>query len=140
MTDDLMSLQKMQVMSWVYLAVLVLGAWVLHSAFFAWSVFVGGIISILSFWVSHNDVIKFITSLTVQVEPEREKEKVKKGKAGYLIKFWVRIVIIGIVLLALIKYKKVNIFGLILGLSTVVFTITFTAVNVAGRYFFSGRR
>lgn len=130
----------MQVMSWVYLAVLVLGAWILHSLFFAWSVLVGGIISILSFWVSHNDVISFITNLTVQVEPEKEKEKVKKGKTGYLIKFWVRIVIIGIVLLALIKYKKVNIFGLILGLSTVVFTITFTAVNVARRYFFTGRR
>jgi hypothetical protein len=135
-----MSLQKMQVMSWVYLAVLVLGAWILHSPFFAWSVLIGGIISILSFWVSHNDVISFITSLTAQVEPEKEKEKVKKGKTGYLIKFWVRIVIIGIVLLALIKYKKVNIFGLILGLSTVVFTITFTAVNVARRYFFTGRR
>mgnify|MGYP001455829500 CR=1 FL=1 len=134
-----MSLHKMQVMSWVYLAVLTLGAWVFHSAFFAWSVLVGGIISILSFWVSHNDVTRFFGSLTATA-PIPEKEKVKKSRVGYIVKFWVRIVIIGIVLLVLIKYKKVNIFGLILGLSTVVFTVTVTAVNVAWRYFFSGRR
>jgi hypothetical protein len=130
----------MQVMSWIYLAVLVLGSWMLHSMFFAWSVFVGGVISIVSFWVCHNDVIHFIGSLTSEPDAREEKNRAKRGKARYLIKFWVRIAIIGIVLLVLIKYQKVNIFGLILGLSTVVFTITFTAVNVARRYFFSGRR
>lgn len=134
-----MSLPKLQVMSWVYLAILTLGALVFHSAFFSWSVFVGGVISILSFWVSHNDVIRFFGSLTATA-PIPEKEKIKRSRIGYIIKFWVRIVIIGIVLLVLIKYKKVNIFGLILGLSTVVFTVTITAVSVAWRYFFSGRR
>ena len=140
MTDDLISLQKMQVMSWVYLAVLMLGAGIFHSMFFAWSVFVGGVISIISFWVCHNDVIHFIGTLTLTPDSQGEKAKMKRGKAGYLIKFWIRIAIIGVVLLVFIKYQKVNIFGLILGLSTVVFTITFTAVNVARRYFFSGRR
>ena len=140
MTEDLISLRKMQVMSWVYLAVLMLGAGILHSTFFAWSVFVGGVISILSFWVCHNDVIHFIGSLTSTPDSQGENAMMKRGKAGYLVKFWVRIAIIGVVLLVFIKYQKVNIFGLILGLSTVVFTITFTAVNVARRYFFSGRR
>ncbi|RPH40301.1 MAG: ATP synthase subunit I [Desulfobulbaceae bacterium] len=140
MTDDLISLRKMQVMSWVYLAVLMLGAGIIHSMFFAWSVFVGGVISIISFWVCHNDVIHFIGTLTSTPDDQGEKTRMKRGKAGYLIKFWVRIAIIGVVLLVFIKYQKVNIFGLILGLSTVVFTITFTAVNVARRYFFSGRR
>lgn len=139
MTDDVMSLRKMQAMSWVYLAILTLGAWGFHSAFFAWSVFAGGLISILSFWISHKDISRFFGMLTV-AEGTPEKEKVKKSRAGYIVKFWVRIVIIGIVLLVLIKYKKVNIFGLILGLSTVVFTITFTALNVTRRYFYSGRR
>ena len=134
-----MSLHRMQVMSWVYLAVLTLGAWVFHSAFFAWSVFAGGVLSILSFWVSHNDVTRFFGTLAATT-PLSEKEKVKRGRIGYIVKFWVRIAIIGIVLLVLIKYKKANIFGLILGLSTVVFTVTVTAVNVARRYYFSGRR
>jgi hypothetical protein len=138
--DDLMSLQKLQLMSIVYLLVLIAGAWLLHSLFFAWSVFVGGVISILSFWISHNDVTRFIGTLASQPEIQGNKERAKKGKAGYLIKFWIRIIIIGIALLVLIKYQKVNIFGLILGLSTVAFTITFTAVNVARRYYFSGRR
>jgi len=142
--DDIISLQKMQVAGWIYLVVITICSWAFISWTFAWSVFAGGVISIVSFVVSHKDVIGFFDSLTPlqdgEDEEEENKEKVKKSKFGFLIKFWFRIGIIGIVLLLLIKSGKANVFGLILGLSTVVFTVTFTALNVAKRYFFSGRR
>ncbi len=140
MVDDIISLQKMQVMSWVYLFVITLGSWMIFSWSFAWSVFAGGIISILSFVVSHKDVMGFLDSLAPSQDEVQSKEKVKKNKLGFILKFWFRILLIGIVLLILIKSGKANIFGLILGLSTVVFTVTFTALSVARHYFFSGRR
>ncbi len=140
MVDDIISLQKMQVMSWVYLFVITLGSWMIFSWSFAWSVFAGGIISILSFVVSHKDVMGFLDSLAPAQDEVQSKEKVKKNKLGFILKFWFRILLIGIVLLILIKSGKTNIFGLILGLSTVVFTVTFTALSVARHYFFSGRR
>ncbi len=130
----------MQVMSWIYLLVLTLGSWVLVSWSFAWAVFAGGVISILSFVVSHRDVIGFFESLGTDQDGVSDKKKVKKNKLGFILKFWFRILLIGIVLLLLIKSGKANVFGLILGLSTVVFTVTFTALSVAKRYFFSGRR
>ncbi len=138
--DDVISLQRMQVMSWVYLLVLTVGSWLLVSWSFAWAVFAGGVVSILSFVVSHKDVIGFIESLTPAQDGVSDKEKVKKYKKGFILKFWFRIFLIGVVLLLLIKSGKANVFGLILGLSTVVFTVTFTALSVAKRYFFSGRR
>jgi len=139
--DDIFSLQKMQVAGWIYLLCLTLGSWLLVSWSFAWAVFAGGVISILSFVASHRDVIGFVESITpAQEGDDPDKKKIKKSKSGFLIKFWFRIGVIGIVLLLLIRSGKANVFGLILGLSTVVFTITFTAFSVVKRYFFSGRR
>ncbi len=140
MTENLLSLQKMQVISWIVLAVMTLGAAVLVSLWFSWSVFAGGVISICSFWVSNKDVTKLISSITSLVSPEDRKAQAQQGQKGYVLKFWMRIILIGIVLLLLIKGKVVNIFGLILGLSTVVVAITFISLNVASHYFFRGRR
>jgi Flp pilus assembly protein TadB len=139
-TENEVALQKMQVISWIVLAVMTSASAVLVSLWFAWSVFAGGVLSIVSFWVSSKDVLGMIGSISSLTSLEDRKAQAQQGQKGYLLKFWIRIVLIGIVLLLLIKSKVVNIFGLILGLSTVVFTITFTAVNVARRYFFSGRR
>ena len=140
MVDDLLSLKKIQVLSWIYLLVLTVGSWIIRSWSFAWAVLAGGIISILSFLVSHKDVAGFLESMTPCQEGESGKKEIKKRKLGLILKFWFRILIIGIVLLFLIRSHMVNVFGLILGLSTVVFTVTFTALGVARHYFFSGRR
>ncbi len=136
----MISLQRLQVTSWLYLAVVTIGAALAFSFTFALSVFAGGVISIVSFWVSHTDVVKIVSTLTEATDPEQRKEKARKGKSGYLLKFWIRIAIIGVVLFFLIRSDMINIFGLILGLSTVVFTITVTVLGVAWRYYFSRRR
>lgn len=140
MTENVLSLQKMQVISWTLLAVMTVCSAILVSLWFAWSVFAGGLISICSFWVSNKDVMRMIESVTSLSSPEDRKAQAQQGQKGYLLKFWLRIILIGIVLLLLIKGKVVNIFGLILGLSTVVFAITFISLNVARHYFFRGRR
>lgn len=140
MSDELLSLRKMQVLSWVCLLVLCVGSWLLVSWEFAWSVAVGGVLSIVSFMLSHQDVARFMKSLDSSEEGQGEKKALQVGKAHYIIKFWLRLAIIGLVLLLLIKSGKVNIFGLLVGLSTVVFTITLTTVGEAGRYIISSRR
>ncbi len=135
-----MFLQKMQAVSWTLLAVLTLGSVVLVSVWFAWSVFAGGLVSIGSFWLSNKDVMRLIDSISAQPGLEERKAKAQQGQKGYLLKFWLRIVLIGVVLLLLIKGKAVNIFGLILGLSTVVFAIIFISLDMVRRYYFRGRR
>jgi len=104
-------------MSWVYLGLLVLGSWWFASWSFAWGVLAGGIVSVVSFRVSYRDVTAFIDTM-----------------AGPL-----RIAVIGIVLLLLIRFGDINVFGLILGLTTVVFTITMSGLGVVWRYYFSRR-
>ena len=138
--DDVLSLQKMQSVCWIVLAGLTLGTFFVVSVSFAWSVLAGGVISNISFLVSQKDIKGFIESITSSPEPEAMKAKAKQGQKGYLLKFWLRIAIIGIVLLLLIKSGVVNIFGLILGLSTVVLAVTFVSLDVIRNYYFSGRR
>jgi membrane protein implicated in regulation of membrane protease activity len=139
-SDELISLRKMQVLSWACLLVLCVGSWLLVSWEFAWAVAVGGVLSIVSFMLTHQDVARFLKSLDSSEEGDGEKKALKVGKSRYIIKFWLRLAIIGLVLLMLIKSGKVNIFGLLVGLSTVVFTITLTTVGAAGRYIISSRR
>ncbi len=140
MTESGVALQKMQVISWIVLAVMTCGSAILVSFWFAWSVFAGGVLSIVSFWVSSKDVLRMIGSISSLPSLEDRKAQAQQGQKGYLLKFWIRIVLIGIVLLLLIKSKVVNIFGLILGLSTVVVAVTFISLNMARHYFFRGRR
>jgi hypothetical protein len=139
-TEDLLTLQKMQVISWICLAMLTLGAGVVVSFEFALAVLIGGFISIGSFWVSQTEIMRVIHSVTSLTALEDRQAQAQKGQKGYLIKFWGRLAIIGIVLLVIIKSQMVNVFGLILGLSTVVLTITFISLDVARHYFFRGRR
>lgn len=142
-------------MSWLCLAVLTAGSWYIMSSFdFAWSVAAGGVLANLSFLSTQRDVMGFMNSLDLprpeaveqgQAETEIEaettvmKQAKKIGKSKYIIKFWLRLALIGLVLLLLIKSGRANVFGLLLGLSTVVFTIILATVSAAGRYFISGR-
>ena len=140
MSDELLSLRKMQVLSWVCLLALCAGSWVFLSWDFAWAVAVGGVISIVSFMLTHQDVARFMESLNSSEEGQGEKKAIKLGKSQYIIKFWLRLAVIGLVLLILIKSGKVNIFGLLVGLSTVVFSITLTTVSAARHHIISSRR
>ena len=130
----------MQIVSWLVLSVMSVGSAVFMSLAFGLSVLVGGIISISSFFVSNMDIMKLVESVTSISSPEDRKAKAQQEQKGYLLKFWLRIVIIGVVLFVLIKWQLVNIFGLILGLSTVVVAITLISISVAGHYLFRGRR
>jgi len=129
----------MLVMSWFYLLILALGSWLIGSWSFAWAVLAGGIISIVSFHVSQRDVTAFMDSLVPGQEDAVAGDHLKKSKKGFIVKFWLRLFLIGLVLFFLIKSSDINVFGLILGLTTVVFTITASAVTIAWRYYFSRR-
>ncbi len=129
----------MLVLSWVYLIVLAAGSWMLGSWSFAWAVLAGGVISVVSFWFSYRDVTVFFDSLAGEREQHSDKDRLKEGKKGFIVKFWLRIFLIGLVLLFLITIGNINIFGMILGLTTIVFTITVSALGVVWRYYFSRR-
>ena len=139
MTEGSLSLEKMQVVGGCILVVMTLVAAIFASLWFAWSILVGGIISMCSFWTANKGVLKLVESVTSLGSLDDRKTQSRQEQKGYLLRFWLRIIIIGIVLMFLIKGHLVNIFGLILGLSTVVLTVAFISIRVTWDYFFRGR-
>jgi len=135
---DTLSLKRMLALSWVYLVILAGGSWVMSSWSFAWAVLAGGVISIASFFLSYRDVERFFKKM-LESNQEQLAEKARKINKGLIVKFWLRLLVIGVVLFVLIKYSNINILGLILGLTTVVFTITFSALGGVWGYYFSRR-
>ncbi len=135
--EDKLSLKRMLVLSWLYLAILVIGSWVMSSWSFAWGVLVGGVISIASFLVSYREVRRFFE--THELQQGQSARKSKFTKQGLILKFWLRLLLIGLVLFFFIRFSSINVFGLILGLTTVVFTITLSALGVVWGYYFSRR-
>ena len=135
--EDKLSLNRMLALSWLYLAILVIGSWVMSSWSFAWGVLVGGIISIASFLVSYREVRRFFE--THELQQGQPAKKGKFTKQGLILKFWLRLFLIGLVLFFFIRFSSINVFGLILGLTTVVFTITLSALGVVWGYYFSRR-
>ena len=122
MTEGSLSLEKMQVVGGCLLAVMTLAAAIFGSLWFAWSVLVGGIISMCSFWIANKGVLKLVGAVTSLGSLDDRKAQSKQEQKGYLLRFWLRIIIIGVVLMILIKGQMVNIFGLILGLSVLPLT------------------
>ena len=135
--EDKLSLKRMLALSWLYLAILVIGSWVMSSWSFAWGVLVGGVISIASFLVSYREVRRFFE--THELQQGQSARKSKFTKQGLILKFWLRLLLIGLVLFFFIRFSSINVFGLILGLTTVVFTITLSALGVVWGYYFSRR-
>jgi hypothetical protein len=66
-------------------------------------------------------------------------EKATISKKGLILKFWLRLLVIGLILFFFIRFSSINVFGLILGLTTVVFTITLSALGAVWGYYFSRR-
>ena len=137
--EEALSLKRLLVLSWVYLVVLVTGSWVFHSWSLAWAVLAGGLVSVTSFWFSYRDLKRFLDSLVSGQDIEGGTDKVGNTKRDFILKFWLRIIAIGLVLLLLIAGSDVNVLGLLLGLTTVVFTMTISALAVVWRYYFSRR-
>lgn len=142
MVEKLLSPQKIQIISVLYLLTITIGSWIVVSWSFALAVLAGGAISIVSFAFSKKDAIGFLESMAPVAKQlvEGEKKQIRKVSFGLVIKFWLRFIVIGVVLFLLIRSHKVNVLGLILGLSTVVCTVVITVMNAARYYIFSGRR
>jgi len=138
--EKAMPLEKIQLLCWVCMGCMSIGALVFSSWQFALSVVAGGLVSTVSFYFATREIRRMTTAIGVEPSPEGRQVLARQGQRGYLLKFFLRIVIIGVVLLFLIKSNSINIFGLVLGLSTVVLAVTFAALDMVRHYFFSGRR
>ncbi len=97
--------------SWVLLALLTFTGWYFFDRHFAVSVVAGGLLAIVNFYWLHN-ILNRAVSLS-------------KGKAQRLAmsRYFLRLAVIGIIVWLLIVRFRINLIGLILGLSVLIINI-----------------
>jgi hypothetical protein len=118
------SLTKVMVFNWLLLAVLTGLAWLEYSGFHARSVFIGGAIANLSFLFLKRDLLQLLAGPLEAVKPL------------FFMRYYLRLSVVVGVLFLLVRFQKVHILALLVGLSTVLLGIGL-AVMVAAKGIYS---
>lgn len=113
------------------------GAALAGSLFLGWSVLAGGVLVLVNLWVSGRAVEQVATEVVAvsgDSSAEQQKELAMRKKRGFQFAFLLRFIFTGVALFVLIKWRLVNILGLISGLSTVFATFMALSIAMVVRY------
>lgn len=111
-------LGRVQTLNCVLMVALTLSAWLFFSLKIAEGVLIGSLIANLSFLVLRKDLTQILMG------------PIEIAKLRFFVKYYLRLFVLAVVLYMLVRYYRVNVFGLLAGLSTVVVSILLTALNV----------
>ncbi len=121
---DALSPRHLKIANWVVLSVLVLAGFIWRGQEFALGILVGGLLVVVNFHLLHQALRGMLEPLASN--PQEGSSRAKAWFAGrQLLRFFALLVIIFL----LVSHGWVNIFGLLVGLSTVVLTLMLAALN-----------
>lgn len=116
-SDEYFPLQKMGHLNWILLLIMTLVSGLLISPYFAKGLFIGGLIANISFILLKKDITRVLSG------------PLNAAKGRFLIKYYIRLTVLTLILFFLVRYRSINLVGLLVGLSTVVISI---GIMVAG--------
>lgn len=123
---ELLSPRHLKAASWLMLAVLVLVGYFWQGGEFALGVLTGGLVAVINFYLLH----QALQGLFQQVQGLPEGEA-GRAKAFFAVRQILRFLALLLIIYFLVTSGWVNIFGLVLGLSTVVLTLILAAIHEA---------
>lgn len=120
---DLLTPRHLKIANWVVLSILVIAGYLGVGREFALGVLVGGLLVVGNFHLLH----RFLkgTLERAQIDQENKGQAQAFFAAKQLLRFFGLIVIVYL----LVRYGWVNMIGLVVGLSTVVLTLTLLGIN-----------
>jgi hypothetical protein len=110
--------KRIELTNWIVLGTLLFLSGAFASASFIIGVLIGGLISVLNFY-------GLCRGLQTAFE---QLENGGLGKSKVMFKYLLRLVLTGLVLYLVLAKTTVNIFGLVIGLSTVAFNIILSVI------------
>ncbi len=121
---DITSPRHLKVANWVVLALLAVAGFLWQGREFALGVLVGGLLVVVNFHLLHR-TLRSTLGRVAPAAPESQGWARAFFAARQLFRFFGLLAIIYL----LVRYGWVNIFGLLLGLSTVVLTLILAAIH-----------
>ncbi len=111
------SMQNVEKLNWLITGVMTAAGAFCFNLDIAKAILIGGLITNISFFFMKRDLVKAMQGNLGSV------------KKTFLLKYYARLMALALVLYYLIKYGQIAAGGLVLGLSSVVFSICLTAIN-----------
>ena len=119
--------RRVMVFSALLLIVLVAGGWYMHSLTFACSVLIGGVLVNGSFWLLKNDIQRIMQRVVDADGLENAAFSFEKTR--FFLRFYARLVVLGLLLFVLASRVTINVIGLTLGLATVMFSVVIIGLS-----------
>ena len=121
---ELLTPRRLKIANWLVLAVLTVAGFIWQGQEFALGILAGGLVAVINFHLLHQ-ALKGMLERAAAGGPEEAKGPAKAFFAArQMLRFFALLVIIFL----LVSYGWVNIFGLVVGLSTVVLTLILAAI------------
>jgi hypothetical protein len=121
---DIMSPRHLKIANWTVLALLVVTSYLWRGREFALGVLVGGLVVVINFHLLHHALRGTLGQLA-----QAPQEGSSRAKAFFAARQLLRFFALLAIIFLLVGQGWVNIFGLLLGLSTVVITLMLAAIN-----------
>jgi hypothetical protein len=124
----------MKTTSWIVLAVLTLSGWLWRGHEFAIGILVGGLLAVLNF-----HFMAYILNSTLNRRWGSQEEWQTAGRQAVsfmTLKYVLRFTALAVIIFLLVQTGWVDIFGLVVGLSTVVLTLMVLGILESRKIFF----
>ncbi len=120
---DITSPRHLKIANWSVLAVLVLAGFCWRGREFALGILVGGLVAVLNFHLLHHALKGTLGQLA------HSPREGSRARAMFAARQMLRFFALVAIIFLLVTHGWVNIFGLVLGLSTVVVTLMLAAIH-----------
>jgi hypothetical protein len=121
---NITSPRHLKIANWVVLAILVLAGYGWRGRQFALGVLVGGLVVVINFHFLHQALRG-----TLERAGQGAEDAKARAKAFFAARQLLRFLALVAIIYLLVRHGWVDIFGLLLGLSTVVLTLILAAIN-----------
>ncbi len=115
------AVRRIKVFSLIFLLLLAGCSWLFSSWFFARSVLIGGLLVNISFWLLQRDIQRMLHK--VSTSENRYASVIRTQKTQFMLKFFARLVILFLLFAVLASRMTIDVIGLTLGLTTVLFSV-----------------
>jgi hypothetical protein len=125
--SEFLVVRRVLICSGWLLLVLAAAGWYFHSLAFACSVLIGGVLANGSFWLLKNDIQRIMQRVADAEGLENAAFTFEKTR--FFLRFYARLVVLGLVLFVLASRVTINVIGLTLGLTTVMFSVVIIGLS-----------
>jgi len=119
--------RRVMIFSGILSVVLAVGGWYLSGWFFARSVLIGGMLVNGSFWLLKSDIQRLMQRVG-KVDGHGETAFTFE-KTRFFLRFYARLVVLGLLLFVLASQAAIDVIGLTLGLTTVMFSVVIIGLS-----------